>query len=132
MTIYLTVGATTVTLHPDLYWEDETTWQPVEQTTQRTLTGALIVSIGTRVAGRPITLRPEDEGSAWLSLGALLQLRNWAGVAGQQMQLTLKGVTRIVLFRHHEGPALEAVPVVHFSDMETADFYRVTLRFMEI
>ena len=132
MTILLTVGATVVTLHPDLYWDDETSWQPVQQTTQRTLTGALIVSLGTRITGRSITLRPEDDGSAWMSLSALTQLRNWAGVAGQQMQLTLKGVTRTVLFRHHEGPALEAVPVVHFSEMETDDFYRITLRLMEI
>lgn len=131
-TISLTVGATTLDLHPDLYWEDEYSWQAVEQSAQRTLTGALIVSVATRVAGRSITLRGEDLNSAWMSFATVSQLRNWAVVPGQQLQITLKGTTRTVIFRHHEGPALEAVPVTHFADMDSADFYRVVLRLTEI
>ena len=35
MSITLSDGTTTVTLHPDLYWEDENSWHPVEQTVER-------------------------------------------------------------------------------------------------
>lgn len=65
MSITLSDGATTLALHPDLYWSDEHNWFPVEQTVQRTITGALIVSVATRLAGRPVTLQPEDDRSAW-------------------------------------------------------------------
>ena len=64
MSITLSDGTTTLALHPDLYWSDEHNWFPVEQTAQRTITGALIVSVATRLAGRPVTLQPEDDRSA--------------------------------------------------------------------
>ena len=80
MTISLSVGLTTVPLNPDLFWVDENNWHPVEQTSERTITGALVVQSATRVAGRPITLQPEDDSSGATSLADLEQLRNWAAV----------------------------------------------------
>ena len=68
MTISLSVGLTTVPLNPDLFWADENNWHPVEQTSERTITGALVVQSATRVAGRPITLQPEDDSSGATSL----------------------------------------------------------------
>lgn len=130
MSITLAVGGTTVTLPPDLFWSDEN-WAPVEQTTQRTITGGLVVSAGARITGRPITLQPEDDASAWITQAALAQLRTWAGVAGQAMTLTLRGTARSVLWRHQDG-AIDAAPVAHYSDVDAADYYRATLRFMEI
>lgn len=124
---YLT---TTLTLDPDLYWADENDWHPVEQSVQRTVTGALVVSTAARVGGRPITLQPEEEGSAWMSRATLDTLRSWAAVAGREMTLTLRGVARTVIFRHQDG-AIEATPVVHYSDTDNSDHYRVVLRFME-
>lgn len=131
MSITLSVGATSVALDPDLLWSDENNWFPVEQTEARTITGALIVSMATRLAGRPITLEPEDDSSAWMAASEVDQLKAWASVAGQQMQLTLRGTTRTVIFRHQDT-ALEAVPVVHYSDVSVSDWYRVTVRLMEI
>lgn len=132
MTISLTVADTTVLLSPDLLWNDEFAWHPVEQTVQRTITGAQVVQSAQRLAGRPITLQPEDDASAWHTRDVVEQLRNWAAVAGLTLALTLRGTTRDVVFRHHDGAGLEAQPVVHFADPENTDFYRVTLRFMEI
>ena len=132
MSITLALGGTSVDLHPDLLWSDEFNWQPVEQQATRTITGALIVQAATRIAGRPITLSPEDDRSAWMTRDVVEQLRNWAADAGQEFVLTLRGVSRNVIFRHHDGAGLEAVPVVHFSDMDSDDFYRCTLRLMEI
>lgn len=131
MTITLVHQSTTIELNKDLYWSDEHTWLPVEQTVQRSTTGALIVSSATRVGGRPITLEPNDDSSAWMPEATLRQIRNLAVVPGRVMQLTLRGQTRNVIFRHHDGVAVEAVPVVHYSDVSGADWYRLTLRFME-
>ena len=132
MSITLAVGATTVTLNPDLFWEDENDWHPVEQTSERTITGALVVQAGARIAGRPITLKPEDDSSAVTSLTDLAQLRNWAAVPGQELTLTLRGVSRSVIFRHHDGAALEARPWIHRSDVQSGDLYLATIRLMEI
>lgn len=131
MSITLAVGATSVALDPDLLWTDENSWHPVEQSVERTITGAQIISVAARLGGRPITLQPEDDSSAWMTAAEVAQLKAWAATAGQEMQLTLRGVARAVIFRHQDTP-LEAVPVVHYSDVQGADWYRVTLRFMEI
>jgi len=48
------------------------------------------------------------------------------------MQLNIRGTSRDVIFRHHEGAAVEAVPVVHYSDVDATDWFKVTLRLMEI
>lgn len=132
MSITITDGTTPVTLHPDLYWADEFTYQAVEQTAERTITGALVVSAATKVGGRPITLQPEDDSSAWMPRATVEQLRNWAAVPGQELTLTLRGVARTVMFRLQDGSVLDATPVKHFSDTDAADWYRCTLRFMEV
>lgn len=132
MAITLTASGVTVTIHADTYWSDEFAWFPVEQSAQRTITGSLIVSVAEAIAGRPITLQAIDEQSAWATLADVAQLRNWASVAGLELQLTLRGSTRAVIFRHHEGVAFEATPIVHFSDVDNDDFYRIVLRLMEI
>ena len=128
--ITLSDGTTTVNLNPDLYWSDEN-WLPVEQSVERTLTGALIVSVSALTGGRPITLQPEDDSSGWTRLVDLTVLRNFAAIPGKQLSLTIRGVTRSVIFRHKDG-AIEATPVLHFSDVDGSDFYRATLRFLEV
>lgn len=132
MSITLTFSPTTLTLDPDLQWTDEHQWHPVEQTAQRTVTGALIVSTAERVGGRPITLTPNSDDSGWMPRALIDTLRSWAAVPGRQMTLTLRGVSRTVIFRHHDGVAVEASPVVFYSDEDGSDWYKATLRFMEI
>lgn len=131
MSITLSDGITTVALHKDLYWSDENSWHPVEQSKNYTLTGALVVMSAERKAGRHITLEPEDDGSAWMALSAVQSLRNWAAVPGKQLTLTLRGITHTVLFRHEDG-GFEATPVQHRDDLVTTDFYRVVVRLLEI
>ncbi|QRQ86248.1 hypothetical protein [Cupriavidus oxalaticus] len=131
MSITLAVGATTVTLSSALYWSDENNWAPVEQTAERTITGAMIISAAQRIGGRPITLEPADDESGWMRRDVIDQLRNWAAVAGQQMTLTLCGQERTVIWRHQDG-GFEANPVVHYDDVVDTDNYLATLRLMEI
>ena len=129
--ITLSDGTTTLTLHPDLLWVDENDWLPISQTAQRTLTGALIISANAMIAGRPITLQPENESSAWMPRTTLTQLRNWAAVVGQVLTLTLNTLTYPVIFRHQDGVAVEATPLVHYSDELDSDWYLITVRLMD-
>ena len=129
--ITLTDGTITVNLHKDLYWSDENNWHPVEQTKQYTITGALIVMSGERKAGRHVTLEAEDDNSAWMLLNTVVQLRNWAMIPGKQMTLNLRGVNRTVLFRHEDG-GFEALPILHQDSLLGTDFYRCTVRLLEI
>ena len=128
----LSDGTTTVTFSDDLVWADEFAWAPVEQSVDRTITGALIVQTAARTAGRPITLAAEDDGSGWITRGALDQFKVWAAVPGQVMTLVYRGQSHTVIWRHQDT-ALTAAPVVFYAGpVESADKYRATLRFMEI
>lgn len=131
MTITLTVGATVLELDPDLAWSDEFAWAATEQSVSRSLTGALIVQLGLRQAGRPITLVASDS-SGWMSRAAMAQLQAWADIPGQTMTLALRGVAYPVMFRHHDGGPFDAVLVVDYSDPEDTDWVVPTLRFMTV
>jgi hypothetical protein len=131
MSITLAYSTTTLTLPEDLFWQDENAWHPVEQTAQRTLTGSVVISTAQRLGGRPITLQPLDDGTAWMSYSMLTTLNSWAAVAGRVMTLTIRGVSRSVIFRHQDGSAIEATPVIFYNDTDNADFYLVTLKFQE-
>lgn len=127
-----TATATTVELPADLVWRDEFAWQPVEQSTERTVTGALIVQAAARIGGRPITLQPEDEAASWISRAELEQLHAWASVPGLELELSLRGLLRTVIFRHHDGGAIEASALIHYADVQATDNYLATVRLMEI
>ena len=133
MSLTLADVSTTLALNPDLYWSDENTWHPVQQTADRTITGAHVVQAALMVKGRPITLEPIDDESAWMTLTQVTALRNWAAVPGKTMTLTLRGKALEVIFRHQDG-GFEARPVIQYRDAHElpADFYLCTIRLMEI
>jgi hypothetical protein len=130
MTISLSNGTTTVDLPDDLTWPDEFTWQQVEQSVEYTTTGALVVDAFAKQAGRPITLQG-SETFAWCDRGDLLTLRNWASQPGATFALTLRGVTRTVIFNHEAG-AIEAEAILDYSDPLDSDPYAITIRFLEL
>ena len=129
--ITLADATTTLTLNPDLFWSDEDNWHPVAQNVERTITGALDIQVAAMQKGRPITLEPEDDSSAWMTSAVVQQLRNWAAVPGQQLILTLRDVSHTVIFRHQDG-GFEAKPVVHYRDRVPGDWYLCVIRLMEI
>lgn len=122
-------------LPDDLLWSDEHAWTPAVSSVSYLITGALLVQSATRQAGRPITLvGPAD--MAWVSRATLETLRNWAAVALSdttgRFALTLAdGRVFTVAFRHQDT-AIEAEPVLGIPARSDADFYRLTLRLMEI
>ena len=128
----LTRNGVTVPLPSDLYWADEFAWQPVVQTAERTITGALVLQQAARTAGRPITLRSFSESSGWVTRAAMGALREWASIPQCEMVLSYRENSYNVTWRHHDGNALEATPVVWFSDAQNDDYYTATLNLMEI
>ena len=133
MSITLTVGGVVVQLPPDLLWSDELAWHTVGQSFTRSVTGAAIVQTQAAVGGRPITLAPPVEMASWIARSVLEQLQAWADVPGKVMTLRLRGVDRLVIWRHHEGPdVLQARRVMPLADVEPDDAYTATLKLMEI
>lgn len=125
--ITLSDGVDTIELHKDLLWSDEMQWNPVQQTKERSITGAAIIQSGEMLAGRPITLEAEDDRSAPHSRTTVEALRNWAAVPGKEMVLTLGGVEYDVIFRHEDG-GFQATKWIHYDDVLPADIYLVVVR----
>ncbi|MFC7459797.1 hypothetical protein [Hydrogenophaga defluvii] len=111
---------------------DEFTWSATVQTAERSVNGQLIVQVGQRIGGRPITLTAIDRQSAWIARSTLEQLAAWGDIPGLQLTLSIRGIPRTVVFRANEGKAIEAQPVMHFSDVDPTDWYTATLNFMEV
>ncbi len=133
--ITLTKGGTTLELDPDFWWSDEFSWSPVRAVTSYSLTGALLVDESVAQAGRPITLQPDAPNGARMSGAMLRQIQGWAAEPGAVLTLALRGELFSVMFRRDSGPCIEAVPTIFTANPAPGglgDWYRVTLRFIEV
>ena len=132
-TITLARAGTTITLSDRLHWTDEFDWHPVEQASSYSTTGALLIDVATRQAGRPITLQGTDT-QAWMSRTTMLQLAAWAALPGAVLTLALRGVARDVVFDHAQGGGFTAVPIWRLLDgeVDATLLYRSTLKFLEV
>ena len=122
-------------LPDDLLWSDEHAWSPAVAATSYLITGALLIQSATRQAGRPITLVGAPD-MAWVTRATVEQLRAWAALAvsnatGRFSLSFVDGRSFTVAFRHTET-AIEAEPVLGIPARADTDFYRLTLRFLEI
>jgi hypothetical protein len=133
MPITLTRDLDVITLPPDLLWEDEFAWSPISQSTERSLTGALLIDVSARQGGMPITLTG-TERHAWLLRTEVQALRAWVALPGQVFTLTINGQAFTVLFDHgtdETSRAFVVSPLIDFSDPQPQDYYcSVTLRFI--
>jgi 2-methylcitrate dehydratase PrpD len=136
--ITLTAGVTTITLPADMVWEDEHDWHPVEQQVDYTMTGAILVHTATKAAGRPITLVGAEDHS-WVRRATVDALKALADITPDPItrdgiyQLTLRGVTRDVVFRHHDGePTASSIILYKGKAPDPLDWYQIKLKFMEV
>ena len=131
MSITLTYSGTTATLSDRLHWADEFDWSPVEQSTEYSTDGALIVDVGLKLAGRPITLEGTDT-AAWIRRAACDTLQAWAALPGIELTLVVRGVARTVMF-DHARKGFTAQPVWKLLDGEITSelLYLPTFRFLE-
>lgn len=133
MMLQNTTSLQTLILHHDLRWVDEHSWSPVVGNAEYSLTGALIIENGLRLAGQPITLEPPDDSMAWHTRAVVDQLYAWSKLPGQTFNLTLdNGQLYEVVFRHHEPPAMEAKPVANLASFVADDFWTIKLKFARI
>ena len=130
MSITLTYNGTTAHFGDRLQWTDEFGWSPVAQATQPGTTGALMVHVGVRQAGRPITL-DGNESRTWFTRSLCASLEAWAALPGIKFTLVLRGVSREVMF-DHERVGFEAKPIWRLADgQETPEqVFLPTLRFI--
>jgi hypothetical protein len=122
-------------LPDDLLWSDEHAWSPAVTSVSYLLTGALLVQSATRQAGRPITLAgPAD--MAWVTRATVATLHNWAAVplsaSSGRFDLTFLDRRAFTVAFRHIDTAIEAEPVLGFPARFDTDFYRITLRLMQI
>lgn len=115
-----------------LYWSDEHAWSPVEQATDRTLTGALVLEESLKAKGRPITLSGGRDGNrytAWVALNesflgfsSLTALRSALLAAGVELTLTLHdGRTFNVAPRHDGDGPISVTPLSALGNLPPAN-----------
>lgn len=118
-----------IVLPDDLQWIDEYDWSPIDQETDYSIGGALMVQEGTKQAGRKITLSSGDW--AWVSRSTVEALRAIL-IAGREMVLDLgDGRTFDVMWRHGDNP-IKATPVMFQAPVDPTDQYYLEIRLMEI
>jgi hypothetical protein len=132
MTISLTDGDDTLTLPSDLEWSDQYGWSAPVASKTHTLTGAMIVQQGKRMAGRPITLESPDNERGWVKKNIVDSLMVLADKTDTDYQLLLNdGVTRRVRFDHTVTPI--SAKQLYFIDTPPDDhIYRITLKFVVV
>jgi hypothetical protein len=122
-------------LPDDLLWTDEHVWSPVVANISYLLTGALLVQSGTRQAGRPITLVGAAD-MAWVTRAVVETLYGWAAdplaVDSGRFELTLADARVFIVAFRFGDTAIEAETVMGFPARSDGDYYRLTLRLMEI
>ena len=128
MTTHHTLGS--IAVPRGMVWVDEFDWVPVERAVTYSLTGALLVDVAPRLAGRPITLAGEVD-AGWLGRGVVAQLYALAGSTSATHTLTLAdGRTFTTMFA--PGQPITARPVAR-PELPTATHpYVATVRLIEV
>lgn len=113
-----------------MVWTDEFDWHPVEQATAYGTTGALLVDVAVRQAGRTITLQAQTD-AGWIRRSVLQTVCEMAAVPRAQYVLTLAdGRTFDVIFSG--GNAIQATPVARPELPPDTHPYVATFRFLEV
>ncbi|OED40222.1 hypothetical protein ACH42_17055 [Endozoicomonas sp. (ex Bugula neritina AB1)] len=122
----------TITLPDDLLWINEFDWNPVEQSTERTLTGALLVQEQSLKFGRPIELSGGAE-AGWVSRSTVVNLLALSQIANKVMTLTLPDLrTYSVIFDRQSGKPVEAQQVIPFAYPDDDHHYSLTIRLLTV
>ncbi len=132
MSITLTYNGTTAHLSDRLQWTNEYDWSPVDQATGYSTRGKLLVDVGLKLAGQPITLDGTSTNT-WISRALCDTLKAWAALPGVQFDLVLRGTTHRVMFDHAKG-GFSAQPIWKLVDGEITDelIYVPTFRFLKV
>lgn len=120
-----------IDLPDDLFWSDEFSWSPVGQNAERTLDGQLIIEESTAIAGRPITMEGAED-MAWVERATVLQLISLRDMTGKTFKLTLKDDRQFTVKFNQSAVSVDARPVTNWKQSDDGDWYKLTLRFLEV
>lgn len=114
----------------DMVWTDEFNWPVVTKKTEYSLSGALIVDSGMRLAGRPITLEGKADGG-WIRRATVDALRVLASALPGQYVLTLADGRSFNVIFSPDDP-IRAEQVVDLSDPGADWWYIATVKLIEV
>lgn len=120
-----------IALDDSLIWQDRFESQSVAQAMRRTLGGSPVVYTGTLGAGRPITL-VATLNFGWFTKAQVDAISALAEVAGGVYTLIYGALTASVMFRHHDAPAVEFVPLLARQTHLDSDRFTGTLKLMTV
>jgi len=111
-------------LSEHLVWTNEFDWSPVRQLQDRGLSGALVIQVAVKQAGRPIHL------TGVLSRAQVKALKALAASASVHV-LTFNSADYNVRW-DYEKTEISAKERVGYANPDDADYYDVVLRFIEV
>ena len=109
-----------------LVWVDEFRWVAPVQAHEYSITGALIVDVATRQAGRPITLQGVDD-HGWVARGDLAELWALVNTSTTPLALTLADGRHFTV-RFAPDQPIDAQPITRAELPPAGLPYVVTLR----
>ena len=116
-----------IILPDDLIWTNEFKWDKNQITQEYSITGSVLIQIGSKKTGRPITLQG-NENTAWITRQTLIQLQTKAEVVGGEWTLTwVDGRTFHVMIQ-----SIEAEPLFHVINPTPKHNYKVTINLIEL
>ena len=127
-TKYHTLGL--IQIPRGMVWVDEFAWQPVEKSAEYSITGALLIDSGVRLAGRTITLQA-DTDAGWITRATLLALQALAATPEGVHTLTLAD-TRTFTVQFAPGECIAATPVARPELPPSHHPYVATVRLIEV
>jgi hypothetical protein len=131
--ITLTLDA--VTLDPDLRWVERQASQKVAQSVTPTIGGGVIVIAQEILAGQPITLE-SGEDFGFLTTEQVDAVNALADQVGGIFVLEVTEGSNVetyeVMFRHEDGPAFAAVPLIPRIVPDPGDWFRVVIKLMKV
>lgn len=113
-----------------MVWVDEFDWHVVEKSTQYSLTGALLIDVATRQAGRAITLQGSED-AGWIARSVLMQLHALAAQPGAVHVLELAD-GRVLDVQFAPGTPVEARPIARPELPAATHPYVATVRLIEV
>jgi len=119
-----------VPLPRGMVWVDEHNWSAAARSAEYSTTGALLVDVGVRQAGRPITLQAEDD-AGWIELDALKSLRQLTDAPDAIYSLTLADGRAFQVMFAPDNP-IEAHAVARPELPKGSHPYVATVRLIEV
>lgn len=113
-----------------MVWVDEHDWVAAQHATEYSITGALLVDAGTRLAGRPITLQGEAD-AGWIRRDVLAQVRALANAPGATYTLTLAD-DRVFIVMFAPDQPISARPIARPELPPASHPYAATVRLIEV